>query len=67
MAGKRNANPTRKVEFRIPIPSYEMLERLAHIGPYGGNAGEVAKFLMNRELDDLIRTGAASRENAEDK
>jgi len=30
---------------------------LAQIGHYGGTAGEVARFLMNRELDDLTRSG----------
>lgn len=57
MAGPRNANPTRKVEFRIPVPSYERLEMLARIGDYGSTAGEVARFLVNRELDDLRRAG----------
>jgi hypothetical protein len=57
MAGPRNANPTRKVEFRVPLPTHARLEELAKIGHYGGNPGEVARFLMNRELDDLTRAG----------
>jgi hypothetical protein len=57
MAEKRNANPTRKVEFRMPVPSYARLEALAKLGDYGGTPGEVARFLVNRELDDLRRAG----------
>jgi hypothetical protein len=57
MAGKRNANPTRKVEFRVPLPSYAALEYLRRFGHYGGNVGEIARTLMNRELDDLRRGG----------
>jgi len=65
MAGKRNTNPTRKVEFRIPVPSYAQLEFLTRFGQYGGTPGEVARFLMNRELDDLARTGLLPREPGE--
>ena len=57
MAGPRNANPTRKVEFRIPIPSYAQLDYLTKFGNYGGTPGEVARTLLNRELDDLRRAG----------
>jgi hypothetical protein len=62
MAEKRNANPTRKVEFRMPLPSYGRLEALAKLGDYGGTPGEVARFLVNRELDDLRRAGVIKAE-----
>ena len=62
MANPRNANPTRKVEFRIPVPTHARLEMLAKVGHYGGTAGEVARFLMNRELDDLTRAGVLKPE-----
>ena len=54
MAAK-NANQSRRVEFRISAPSHARLEFLAKTGLYGGTVGDVARFLVNRELDDLTR------------
>ncbi len=52
---RKNANESRRVEFRISGPSYERLEFLAKTGLYGGSVGEVARMLVGRELDDLTR------------
>lgn len=52
---RKNANESRRVEFRISAPSYERLEFLAKKGLYGGSVGEVARMLVGRELDDLTR------------
>ena len=49
------ANP--KVEFRVPVQSYAALEYLKRFGHYGDSVGEIARSLMNRELDDLRRGG----------
>jgi len=45
------------VEFRIPVPTYAQLDYLTRFGNYGGTPGEVARTLLNRELDDLRRAG----------
>lgn len=55
MARQKNANESRRVEFRISAPSYARLEFLSKTGLYGGTVGEVAKSLVGRELDDLTR------------
>lgn len=58
MVGRpKNEEPTKKVQPRLHPKAYEQLKQLAEIGTYGGNATEVAKFLILRELDDLLRAG----------
>jgi hypothetical protein len=58
MAGRpKNVEPTKKVEPRLPPKAFEQLQRLAKMGTFGSNATEVAKYLILREIDDLIRTG----------
>lgn len=56
MVGRpKNDEPTKKVEPRLH-PKADA-QTPAEIGAYGSNATEVAKFLILRELDDLIRAG----------
>jgi hypothetical protein len=56
MVGRpKNEEPTKKVEPRLHPKAYAQLKQLAEIGTYGSNATEVAKFLILRELDDLLR------------
>jgi hypothetical protein len=57
------ANP--KVEFRVPPPSYAALDYLRRFGHYGDSVGEIARTLMNRELDDLRRGGVIPPDLAE--
>ena len=42
---------------RLHPKAHAQLKQLAEIGTYGGNATEVAKLLILRKLDDLIRAG----------
>ena len=58
MARRKNATPTTKVAPTIPLPVYARLEKLAADGLYGNNPSEVARYLIVRGLDDLIRSGA---------
>jgi hypothetical protein len=58
MVGRpKNKEPTKKVEPRLPPKAFGQLQRLVAIGTYGANPTEVARYLILRELDDLIRTG----------
>jgi hypothetical protein len=58
MVGRpKNEEPTKKVEPRLPPAAFAQLQRLVEIGTYGSNATEVAKYLILREIDDLIRAG----------
>jgi hypothetical protein len=58
MAGRpKNDEPTKKVEPRLHPKAFAQLKQLAQIGTYGSNATEVAKYLIQRGLDDLIRAG----------
>lgn len=56
MTGRpRNEVPTRKVEPRLPAATFSKLEQLVEIGTYGDNPTEVARYLIIRGIDDLIR------------
>jgi hypothetical protein len=58
MAGRpRNEEESRKVEPRLPAKAFAQLERLVEIGNYGANPTDVARYLILRELDDLLRAG----------
>jgi hypothetical protein len=45
------------VEPRLPPELFSRLERLVEIGTYGSNPTEVARYLIVRGIDDLIRAG----------
>jgi hypothetical protein len=63
MVGRpKNDEPTRKVEPRLPAAAYIQLESLVEIGTYGSNPTEVARYLIIRGLDDLLRSGMLKRE-----
>lgn len=53
----KNEEPTKKVEPRLPPKVHLQLQQLVEIGTYGNNATEVAKYLILREIDDLMRAG----------
>ena len=47
-----------KVEPTLPAATLKCLETLAKMGTYGGdNKTEVARYLITRMIDDLIRAG----------
>jgi hypothetical protein len=58
MTRPKNATRTTRVAPTIPEPAYAQLERLAEIGLLGSNPTEVAKYLITRGLDDIMRSGA---------
>jgi len=58
MVGRpKNELPSKKVEPRLPAKAYAQLESLVEIGTYGASPTDVARYLILRELDDLIRAG----------
>ena len=58
MAGRpKNEEPTKKVEPRLPPKVFAQLQKLTQMGAYGSNPTEVAKYLILRQIDDLIRAG----------
>jgi hypothetical protein len=54
---KKNPEQTKKVEPRLPPKVFAKLHKLVEVGTYGSNPTEVARYLILREIDDLIRTG----------
>jgi hypothetical protein len=58
MSRRRNQSPTHKVEPVLPAGAYACLQTLAAMAHYGSTPNEVARYLILRSLDDLIRAGA---------
>jgi hypothetical protein len=57
MAGRpKNRAPTRKAEPMLPAGAYACLQSLAAMAYYGSTPNEVARYLILRGLDDLIRS-----------
>ena len=56
MGRKPNENPPKKVDIAIAPATYAALQQLVKIG-YGQTPTEVARYLIQREVDDLRRTG----------
>ena len=61
MARPKNAVETTRVAPTLPRPAYAQLERLAEMGMFGSNPSDVARYLLTRALDDLMRTGVIGR------
>jgi hypothetical protein len=59
----RNQSPTHKVEPVLPAGAYVCLKTLAALAYYGSTPSEVARYLILRSLDDLIRAGAIEGQN----
>lgn len=63
MAGrKKNPNPTKRVDPKIPAEAYTCLLHLAQLGRFGSNTNEVARYLLVRAVDDLTRAGVLPKE-----
>ena len=63
MAGRpKKRLPSRKVEPTLSYEAFSKLVQLAEFGPYGSSPTEVARFLILRELDDLMRSGILLKE-----
>lgn len=57
MARGQNQNDTTKVQPTISTQTLRYLNRLVEIGAYGNTPTAVAAYLIQREIDDLIRSG----------
>jgi hypothetical protein len=55
MARKSNPNKADKVQPALAPQVHEYLEQLVVLGGYGNTKTEVARYLIHREIDDLIR------------
>jgi hypothetical protein len=62
MARPKNSIESTKVAITIPKPVHARLERLARLGLHGSTPTEVAKYLVVRGLDDLMRSGVLPSE-----
>ncbi len=54
MADSDDANQTRKLETRVPVPLYACLEQLVGIGIYGTTTAAVARFLITQSIQGMI-------------
>jgi len=52
----KNEAPGKKVEPTLNPEQFACLERLVALG-YGSSPAEVARFLIQREIDDMKRSG----------
>ncbi len=55
MAGEDNGNGSERVNLRLSPEIVAYLERLAELGIHGKTPSEVAKTLIGREIERLIR------------
>jgi len=63
MAHGKNHNETGKVHPTISVQTAEYLKQLVDIGVYGNNPTAVAAYLIQRGIDDLIRTQVLTKLN----
>jgi hypothetical protein len=56
MGRPKNAAPTTRVAPTITIQIQEQLEYLAELGMFGSNPSDVARYLITRALEELIRS-----------
>ena len=56
MARPKNATQTTRVSPTITIQTHEQLEQLAEMGLFGSNPSDVARYLITRALEELIRS-----------
>ena len=56
MGRKPNENPPKNVDVALSQPTYAALLQLVKAG-YGQTSTEVARYLIQREVDDLRRAG----------
>lgn len=56
MGRKAAENPPKSVDVKLPQVTYAALSQLVKAG-YGQNPTDVARYLIQREVDDLRRSG----------
>ena len=58
MAGRpKSANETTKVHPTVSLQTAAFIKQLIKIGSYGNSDAEVAAYLIQRTIDDLLRAG----------
>jgi hypothetical protein len=55
MGRKKLDKPPKKLEIGLPVEVHESLLRLSKIGGYGTTPTDVARYLLQRGIDDLRR------------
>ena len=61
MGRKKLEKPLKKLEIGLAVEVHECLLRLSKIGGYGNNATEVARYILQRGIDDLRRADVLSK------
>ena len=56
MGRPKSEKPTKPLEIGLPVAAFEALRELVKKG-YGQTPTEVGRYLIQREIDDLRRTG----------
>lgn len=57
MARPKNRNQVKKLHPTVSVQTVGYIEQLIQIGSYGNSEAEVAAYLIQRTIDDLLRTG----------
>lgn len=55
MGRKKLENPPKKLEIGLPVEVHDCLTALSKIGGYGVTPTEVARYILQRGIDDLRR------------
>ena len=61
MAREKSKNETTKVQATISQQMATYLDQLVDAGTYGNSPSEVARYLIQRGLDDLLRNGVIEK------
>lgn len=61
MARTKNRSPSVKIYATVSEQATRYLDDLIEVGSYGGNRSEVAAYLIQRGIDDLLRTHVLER------
>ena len=56
MGRPKNITPTRKIYPTVSFQTVQYLNDLIEIGSYGNSEAEVAAYLIQRGIDDLLRS-----------
>jgi len=57
MSRPKNNNDPEKVHPTLSRQMLNVLDQMKEMGLYGSNRSEVARYLIQRGIDDLMRTG----------
>jgi hypothetical protein len=57
MPRKKLENPPKRIEIGLAVEVHDCLKTLSEIGGYGITPTEVARYLLQRGIDDLRRAG----------